>query len=274
MSYVLEIIKTVILGIVQGITEYLPISSTGHMLLINEFLQLNFSDDFVNTFMVVIQLGSIMAVVVLYFQRLWPFDFKNKTATERKNVWILWSKILVGCVPAAVVGFLLDDIIDGYLRTPTVIAIALIVYGIMFIIIENSHIKVTMKKVEDIDYITAANIGLFQMLALIPGTSRSGSTVMGGRMLGVSKEAVSEFSFFMAVPVMAGATLLKLLKCGFAFGMFEWIILLIGTVVAFIVSVISIKFLMNYIKKHDFKIFGYYRIILGILVLIYFWVIK
>ncbi len=274
MSYVIEIIKTVILGIVQGITEYLPISSTGHMLLINEFLHLKFSADFVNTFMVVIQLGSIMAVVVLYFSRLWPFDFKNKTAKERKGVWTLWSKILVGCVPAAIAGFLLDDIIDSYLRTPTVIAIALIVYGIMFIIIESSHIKVTMNKVEDIDYITAANIGLFQMLALIPGTSRSGSTVMGGRLLGVSKEAVSEFSFFMAVPVMAGATLLKLLKCGFAFGLFEWIILLIGTVVAFVVSVLSIKFLMNYIKKHDFKIFGYYRIILGILVLLYFWVIK
>ena len=274
MSYVWELVKSIILGIVQGITEYLPISSTGHMLLINEFLQLQFSEDFVNTFLVVIQLGSILAVVVLYFKRLWPFDFKNSTKKQRIDIWILWSKIFVGCIPAIIAGVLVDDIIDQYMHTPVVIALALIIYGILFIIIENSHIKVTMKTVEDIDYITAANIGLFQMLALIPGTSRSGSTVMGGRILGVSKEAVSEFSFFMAVPIMAGATLLKLLKVGFSFSLFEWIIMGVGTLVAFIVSVISIKFLMNYIKKHSFKVFGYYRIVLGILVLVYFLVLK
>lgn len=274
MSYVWELVKSIILGIVQGITEYLPISSTGHMLLINEFLQLQFSEDFVNAFLVVIQLGSILAVVVLYFKRLWPFDFKNCTKKQRIDIWILWSKIFVGCIPAIIAGVLVDDIIDQYMHTPVVIALALIIYGILFIIIENSHIKVTMKTVEDIDYITAANIGLFQMLALIPGTSRSGSTVMGGRILGVSKEAVSEFSFFMAVPIMAGATLLKLLKVGFSFSLFEWIIMGVGTLVAFIVSVISIKFLMNYIKKHSFKVFGYYRIVLGILVLVYFLVLK
>ena len=274
MLYLWEIIKSVILGVVQGITEYLPISSTGHMILVNEFLHLNFDSDFVNTFFVVIQLGSIMAVVVLYFKKLWPFDFKHTTSSERKKVWILWSKVLVGCIPAGVVGILFDDFIDAYLYKPMVIALALIIYGIIFIIVESCHITQSMNTLEDIDYITAANIGLFQMLALIPGTSRSGSTVIGGRILGVSKEAVSEFSFFMAVPVMAGATMLKLLKCGFGFNMIQWVVLLIGTLVAFVVSVISIRFLMNYIKKHDFKAFGVYRIVLGILVLVYFGFIK
>ena len=274
MLYLWEIIKSVIVGVVQGITEYLPISSTGHMILVNEFLHLNFDSDFVNTFFVVIQLGSIMAVVVLYFKKLWPFDFKHTTRSERKKVWILWSKVLVGCIPAGVVGILFDDFIDAYLYKPMVIALALIIYGIIFIIVESCHITQSMNTLEDIDYITAANIGLFQMLALIPGTSRSGSTVIGGRILGVSKEAVSEFSFFMAVPVMAGATMLKLLKCGFGFNMIQWVVLLIGTLVAFVVSVISIRFLMNYIKKHDFKAFGVYRIVLGILVIVYFGFIK
>lgn len=274
MLYLWEIIKSVILGVVQGITEYLPISSTGHMILVNEFLHLNFDSDFVNTFFVVIQLGSIMAVVVLYFKKLWPFDFKHTTSSERKKVWILWSKVLVGCIPAGVVGILFDDFIDVYLYKPMVIALALIIYGIIFIIVESCHITQSMNTLEDIDYITAANIGLFQMLALIPGTSRSGSTVIGGRILGVSKEAVSEFSFFMAVPVMAGATMLKLLKCGFGFNVIQWVVLLIGTLVAFVVSVISIRFLMNYIKKHDFKAFGVYRIVLGILVIVYFGFIK
>ena len=274
MLYLWEIIKSVILGVVQGITEYLPISSTGHMILVNEFLHLNFDSDFVNTFFVVIQLGSIMAVVVLYFKKLWPFDFKHTTRSEKKKVWILWSKVLVGCIPAGVVGILFDDFIDAYLYKPMVIALALIIYGIIFIIVESCHITQSMNTLEDIDYITAANIGLFQMLALIPGTSRSGSTVIGGRILGVSKEAVSEFSFFMAVPVMAGATMLKLLKCGFGFNMIQWVVLLIGTLVAFVVSVFSIRFLMNYIKKHDFKAFGVYRIVLGILVIVYFGFIK
>ena len=274
MLYLWEIIKSVILGVVQGITEYLPISSTGHMILVNEFLHLNFDSDFVNTFFVVIQLGSIMAVVVLYFKKLWPFDFKHTTRSERKKVWILWSKVLVGCIPAGVVGILFDDFIDAYLYKPMVIALALIIYGIIFVIVESCHITQSMNTLEDIDYITAANIGLFQMLALIPGTSRSGSTVIGGRILGVSKEAVSEFSFFMAVPVMAGATMLKLLKCGFGFNMIQWVVLLIGTLVAFVVSVFSIRFLMNYIKKHDFKAFGVYRIVLGILVIVYFGFIK
>ncbi len=271
---IFEIIKAVILGIVQGISEFLPISSTGHIILVNEFLQLQFSLEFVNTFFVVIQLGSILAVVVLYFKKLWPFDFKNTTSAQRKSTWILWSKVLVGCLPAAIVGFLIDDVIDALFYNPTTIAIALIVYGIAFIIIENMHIRVTMEKVEDIDYVTAANIGLFQMLALIPGTSRSGSTIIGGRILGCGKEGVSEFSFFMAIPIMAGATLLKLLKCGFAFGASEWIVLIVGTFISFIVSVYSIRFLMNYIKKNDFKAFGIYRIILGILVLVYFNFIK
>lgn len=273
MSSLFEIIKAVILGIVQGITEWLPISSTGHMILVNEFLHLNFSENFVNTFLVVIQLGSILAVVVLYFEKLWPFYFKTKSKEERTKTWILWTKVLVGCIPAGIIGVLFDDLIDAYFYNPTTIAIALVVYGVAFIIIENTAKKQYFQSVYDIDYVTAANIGVFQMLALIPGTSRSGSTILGGRILGCGKEAVSEFSFFMAIPVMAGASLLKILKCGFAFSMFEWIVMLVGSLVAFVVSIFGIKFLMGYVKKHDFKAFGVYRIILGILVAVYFWFI-
>ena len=211
---IFEIIKAVILGIVQGISEFLPISSTGHIILVNEFLQLQFSLEFVNTFFVVIQLGSILAVVVLYFKKLWPFDFKNTTFAQRKSTWILWSKVLVGCLPAAIVGFLIDDVIDALFYNPTTIAIALIVYGIAFIIIENMHIRVTMEKVEDIDYITAANIGLFQMLALIPGTSRSGVLLSVVEFWVVVKRVSVSF-LFHGYTNNGCATLLKLLKCGF-----------------------------------------------------------
>lgn len=269
MGNILEIIKAVILGIVQGITEWLPISSTGHMILVNEFLQMNFSDAFINTFFVVIQFGSILAVVVLFWDKLWPFNFK-KQKKERWATWNLWFHVIVGCLPAAIAGLLLDDFIDTYFYAPLTIAVMLIVYGIGFLIVESLHITTTMRKVEDIDYITALNIGLFQMMALLPGTSRSGATILGGLMLGVGREAVSEFSFFMAIPVMAGASALKILKCGFGFSLFEWAVMGVGTLVAFVVSIVGIRFLMNYVKKHDFKLFGIYRIILGILVIVYF----
>ena len=274
MSFLWEALKAVVLGIVQGITEWLPISSSGHMILVNEFLQMAGSENFINTFFVVIQLGSILAVLILYFRKLWPFYFKSKTPEERKNTWLLLFKILVACIPVGVVGVLFEDKVDELFYNPTAIAVALIVYGIAFLIVESLHIRVTMKSTDDIDFITAANIGLFQILALIPGTSRSGSTILGGRMLGCERSAVAEFSFFVAIPVMAGASLLKLLKCGFAFSMMEWGLMGIGFLVAFIVSIFGIRFFMNYIRKHDFKLFGAYRIILGILVIAYFRFLK
>ncbi len=274
MSFLWEALKAVVLGIVQGITEWLPISSTGHMILVNEFLHLAGSEVFVNTFLVVIQLGSILAVVILYFRQLWPFYFKSKTPEERKNTWLLWFKILVACVPVGIIGVLFDDQIDQMFYNPLTIAITLILYGIAFLIMESMHIRVTMKTTEDIDFITAANIGLFQILALIPGTSRSGSTILGGTMLGCSRPAVTDFSFFVAVPVMAGASLLKILKSGFAFTLPEWGVMGIGFVVAFLVSIAGINFLRGYVRKHDFKLFGVYRILLGIAVIVYFIVLK
>ncbi len=210
---------------------------------------------------------------MLYWQKLCTFGSK-KTEKEKKKTWNLWFHILVACIPAGILGVLFDDIIDEYLYTPLVIALALIVYGVLFIIIENRDLSLKYKKVEQIDYSTSFKIGMFQCLALVPGTSRSGSTILGGRLLGCSKESVSEFSFFVAIPIMAGASLLKLIKAGFGFGLSEWIVLLVGTFTAFIVSIFAIKFLLSYIRKHDFKAFGIYRIVLGILVILYFYVIS
>ena len=269
MEQLSEIIKAVIFGIIQGITEWLPISSTGHLLLADEFLKLQFDEAFNNTFFVVIQLGSILAVVILYFRKLWPFQFRRQTRQERFRTWKLWFHVLVGCIPAGIVGFLMDDFIDSMFYNRTTIAIALVVYGIGFLIVESLKIRTRVETVYDISYVTAFNVGVFQMLALIPGTSRSGSTILGGRMLGISREAVSEFSFFMALPVMAGASLLKILKAGFAFTQIQWIVLGTGTLVSFLVSVLAIRFMMNYIRKHDFKLFGIYRIILGVILFIY-----
>ena len=274
MNTFIELLKAALLGIIEGITEWLPVSSTGHMLLVDEFLQMAGSETFVKTFMVVIQLGAILAVVVIYFKRLWPFDFRKQTKKQRKNIWMLWFKILVACIPAGVIGVLFDDKIDELFFNPTTIAICLIVYGIGFLIVESLNIRIITRTVDDIDFITAANIGLFQLLALIPGTSRSGATILGGRILGVSRTAVCEFTFFMAIPVMAGASLLKLLKCGFAFTGLEWALMGTGFIVAFIVSMFVIRLFMNYIRNHDFRWFGVYRIILGALVLVYFYVLK
>ncbi len=276
MVFLVNVIKAIILGIVQGITEWLPISSTGHMILVNEFLKLEVSETFMETFLVVVQLGSIMAVVLIYWNKLWPFSTK-KSSEEKKQTWNLWFHVLVACIPAAVIGLLFDDFIHEHLYGPLVIALALIIYGIGFIVIENKQIPIKTKKVDNISYQTALVIGAFQMLALIPGTSRSGSTILGGRILGCSKSSVAEFSFFMAIPVMAGASALKLLKLilkGYSFAFTEIAILLVGTITAFVVSVFAIRFLMSYIKKHDFKAFGIYRIILGILIVGYFYVIK
>ena len=270
--FLLEIIKTIILGVVQGITEWLPISSTGHMILVDAFMPLKvYADEvvnkeFVDMFMVVIQFGSILAVLLLYFHKLNPFSPK-KDNIQKRDTWVLWSKVLVASVPAAVIGLLFDDIIDALLYNPLTVAIALIVYGILFIIIEKNKKKPLVTNLNDLDYKTAFKIGAFQMLALIPGTSRSGSTILGATIVGCSRKVASEFSFFMAIPVMFGASLLKIIKLDMALDLSGIIILLLGMVVAFVVSVIVIKSLMRYIRKHDFTIFGYYRIVLGIIVI-------
>ena len=272
----LEILKAILFGIVEGITEWLPISSTGHMILLDEFVHLKVSNEFYKLFEVVIQLGAILAVVVVYFNTIWPF---GKMERDTRRTFSLWGKIIVACLPAAVIGLLFDDILDKYLYNSIVVSLMLIIYGVIFIIIESKNIgKRKTKKLKDITYKQALGIGAFQLLSLIPGTSRSGATIIGGLILGLERSIAAEFTFFLAIPVMAGASLLKLLKyilkVGLVFKMSEILILAVGSFVAFIVSIIIIKFLMNYIRKHDFKVFGYYRIILGIIVLIYFFLKK
>ena len=271
----IEILKAVLFGIVEGVTEWLPISSTGHMILLNEFINLNVSDEFYKLFEVVIQLGAIMAVVVLFFKEIWPLKKQKEKIVLDKKSLNLWGKIIVACIPAVIIGLLFDDILDKYLYNGVVVALALIIYGIIFIIIESKNIgKRNVKSIDKISYKQALGIGAFQLLALIPGTSRSGSTIIGGLLLGLERSVIAEFTFFLAIPVMAGASLLKLLKyivkVGFVFNGLEVAILVVATIVAFVVSMIVIRFFMNYIKKHDFKVFGYYRIVLGFIVLLYF----
>lgn len=269
----IEILKVIFLGIVEGITEWLPISSTGHMLLVDEFVQLNMSEEFKEMFFVVIQLGAILAVVVIFWNKMWPFQIENKNEPViKKDIFSMWLKVVVACIPGAIITILFDEFIEEHLHTPIVIALTLIIYGVGFILIEDWNKNKTPKVAElsDITYKTALLIGMFQVLSIIPGTSRSGSTIIGALLLGVSRVAAAEFTFFLAVPVMFGLSFLKILKFGFAFTVAEVIVLLVGVVVAFAVSVIVIKFLMSYIKKNDFKVFGWYRIILGIVVLLYF----
>lgn len=277
-----EIIKTIILGVVEGVTEWLPISSTGHLILVEEFLNLDKSDEFKEMFDVVIQLGAIMAVVVIFWKKLWPFGRNgnahplNKTPFGKMiktDIFVMWFKVLVACLPAAVIGLLLDDWIDEHLYNPWTVAVALIVFGIAFIIIENWNKgkKPKITTIAELGFNTAFIIGVFQLIAAIfPGTSRSGATIVGALLIGVSRTVAAEFTFYLAIPVMFGASLLKLVKFGFDFTGSELAVLITGMVVAFLVSVVVIKFLMDYIKKHDFKVFGWYRIVLGILVLIYF----
>ncbi len=273
--FLIEILKAIVQGIVQGITEWLPVSSTGHILLLDAVWKMNASEAFFDVFKVIIQLGSIMAVVVLYFHKLNPFSSK-KSYEEKKDTWILWSKVLIASIPAAIVGLALDDLIDGVLSTPVVIAAALILYGIAFIWMESRKNKrEQVSDLKDISYKRAFGIGAFQMLALIPGTSRSGSTILGASLLGTSRAVAAEFSFFMAIPVMLGASGLKVVKFflvdEYSFTSEEWILLAVATVVSFLVSVLVIRFLMAFIKKHDFKPFGWYRIVLGIVVLLVLW---
>lgn len=274
----LEIIKAILLGIIQGVTEWLPISSTGHMILFNSIWPLDpnlFSQDFIDMFFVVIQFGSILAVLVLYFHKLNPFS-RNKTKKENRETFSLWGKVLVASIPAAIIGLLFDDLIHDWLYNAIVVAAMLIVYGIFFIILENRHKTPTINSFTALDYKTAALIGIFQVLALIPGTSRSGATILGAVFIGASRYVATEFSFFLAIPVMFGASGLEMLKYfleyGFGFSGLEMMVLLSGMIVAFFVSIVAIKFLMKFIKTHDFKPFGYYRIILGIVVIIFFFI--
>ncbi len=269
---IIEILKAVLFGIVEGITEWLPISSTGHMILLNEFVTLNVSEDFWEMFLVVVQLGAILAVVLLFWNKIFPFRLKERPVVQ-KDIFVLWFKILVACIPAAIVGLAFDDVLDALFYNPWCVAIALIVFGIAFILIENRNKDMTPKISElgQITYQTALMIGVFQLLAAVfPGTSRSGATIVGALLIGVSRTVAAEFTFFLAIPVMLGASLLKLVKFGFSFTGEELVILAAGMAVAFVVSVAVIRFLMGYIKKHDFKVFGWYRIVLGALVLLYF----
>ena len=273
---IFEILKVIFLGIVEGITEWLPISSTGHMLLVDEFLKLNCSDAFKEMFFVVIQLGAIMAVVLVFWKKMWPFNHTDKSRPFiKKHIFNMWFKVVVACIPGAVVTILFDDYIESHFHTPLVIAATLIIYGIAFIVIENRNKGAVFQvnKLSEITYKHALLIGLFQVLSIIPGTSRSGSTIIGALLIGVSRVAAAEFTFFLAVPVMFGLSFLKLLKFGFAFTMAELVILLIGCVTAFAVSLVVIRFLMGYIKKKDFKVFGWYRIVLGVIVILYFMLI-
>ena len=278
----IELIKAIVLGIVEGVTEWLPVSSTGHMILVDEFLRLNVTDEFKSMFEVVIQLGAIMAVVVLYFPRLWPFGKKDNKhplkpdgfgAYIKCDIWQMWFKVLVACIPAAVVGLALDDWIDEHFYNPWTVAIALIVFGVAFIIVERWNKTKTpkMKTIDDLTYKAALIIGGFQLIAaMFPGTSRSGATIVGALLIGVSRVAAAEFTFYLAIPVMFGASLLKLVKFGLNFSGAEVVLLLAAMVTAFLVSVFVIRFFMGYIKKHDFTVFGLYRILLGILVILYF----
>ena len=279
MNLMIELLKAIVLGIVQGITEWLPISSTGHMILVNELMPLTVLADaaankeFVDMFMVVIQFGSILAVLLLYFHKLNPFS-PRKNAYEKRSTIDLWLKVIVAVVPAGIIGVLFDDLIDAYFYNPITVAAMLILYGVAFLIIENRHRRPSVTSFEKMSYKTALAIGVFQVLALIPGTSRSGARILGAVLLGCSRGIAAEFSFFLAVPVMFGASLLKLIKMKIAFSLATASVLIVGMVVAFIVSVFAIRFLMGYIRKHDFKAFGVYRIVLGILVLAYFFLLK
>mgnify|MGYP001852362458 FL=1 len=267
----LDILKAIIFGIVEGITEWLPISSTGHLIILEELLKLNQGDDFFEMFQVVIQLGAILAVVVIYFHKLNPFSPK-KTQKQKMMTWQIWIKVIIGCLPAAVVGLLFDDWIDKTLYHWYVVALMLIVYGILFIVVENYQKGKTpqVTKFSQLTLPMILIIGVFQMLAMIPGTSRSGATIVGALMIGVSRSVATEYTFFLAIPVMFGASLLKLLKFGFDFTAMQVAVLLVGMIVSFAVSIVAIKFLMSYIRKNDFKVFGYYRIILGVIIFLFF----
>ena len=275
MVFLFDIIKTIILGIIQGITEWLPISSTGHLILFNQIWQLSMKPEVFEVFKVVIQFGSILAVLFLYFNKLNPWA-KGKSPAKQKETFRLWINVIIGCIPAGIVGVLLDDIIEGYLSAEFVIAITLIAYGIIFILMAKHPKTPTINSLNELTPKSSLKIGCFQCLALIPGTSRSGATILGGLQTGCSRYVASEFSFFIAIPVMAGASLLKIVKFfikGNLFTFSQVFLILLGTVVSFIVSLFAIRALLNYVRNHDFSVFGWYRIVLGILVILFFYVL-
>lgn len=270
MDLLTELGKTFVIGVVEGLTEWLPISSTGHMILVDEFIKLDVSKSFLDMFLVVIQLGAILAVVAMNFEKLNPFS-EWKNAREKRETFSLWWKVLIACIPAAVIGLKFNDYMEEHFMTSRVVAAMLIIYGIIFILVEryNRTRRPRIDRIEELDYVTAFIIGLFQVLALIPGTSRSGATILGGIIFGTSRTVAAEFTFFLAIPVMLGASGLKLMKFGWSFSLEELAILIVGMVTAFIVSILSIKFMLHYIQRNDFTAFGVYRIILGIIVLMY-----
>lgn len=271
----IEILKILLIGIVEGITEWLPVSSTGHMLLLDELVSLNATEEFKEMFFVVIQLGAILAVVVMFWKKLFPFAFREKPVVKKDVMW-MWAKVAVACIPSAVLGFLFDDFLEEHFGHAVSIALMLILYGIAFIVVEKINAKRTPKtdKIADITFKTAVLIGLFQVLSMIPGTSRSGATIIGALIIGVSRTVAAEFTFFLALPTMLGASALKIVKHGFVFTGAEIAALLIGCAVAFVVSVAAIKFLMDFVKRHDFSAFGWYRIALGIVVIAWFLLFK
>ena len=269
IAFLIELIKIIVLGVVEGITEWLPISSTGHMILVENFIKLSQSEAFRSVFLIIVQLGAILAVLTIYFHKLMPYDFRSKRL--KPMTLNLWGKVLVASIPAAIIGLALDDVIDKYLLNPVTVAVMLIVYGIGFIAVERTKKPVTINQLGQLSYKQALQIGAFQVLALIPGTSRSGATILGGLLMKIKRSVIAEFSFFMAIPVMFGASLLKLIKVGLKFTASEWILLVLGTITAYLVSFFAIKFLVSYIKKHDFQVFGWYRIVLGAIVLLWFW---
>lgn len=272
----LEILKVILFGIVEGITEWLPISSTGHMILLDEFVKLDVSPEFWSMFKYVIQLGAILAVVVLYWHKIWPFQNNEEEdgfyRFVKRDKLIMWLKIVVSCIPAMVIGLPFDDLIEAKLSGYVVVALMLIVYGVLFILVENynKRRRPKVRKLDDITWKMAVIIGMFQLLSMIPGTSRSGATIIGGILIGLSRKVAAEYTFFLAIPVMFGVSFIKILKFGLVFQPFELLLMITGMLVAFVVSVVAIKFLMGYIKKNDFKVFGWYRIALGIIVLVYF----
>ena len=267
---IMELLKTVVLGVVEGLTEWLPISSTGHMILVDKFIKLDVSKSFMDMFLVVIQLGAILAVVVLNFEKLNPFS-SWKSSWEKRATWQLWYKVILACVPAAVIGLLFNKFMEEHFMTAPVVAATLIFYGVMFLVVESYNKRRTprVREIERLDYKTAFIIGLFQVLSLVPGTSRSGATILGGILFGTSRYVAAEFTFFLAIPVMFGASLLKMVKFGWHYTGSEILILVVGMATAFVVSILSIKFLLRYIKNNDFKAFGWYRIVLGIIVVLY-----
>ncbi|MGD1816459.1 MAG: undecaprenyl-diphosphate phosphatase [Pleomorphochaeta sp.] len=267
----IEVLKSIIFGIIQGITEWLPISSTGHLLLLDKFITLNLSDGFKELFMVVIQLGSILAVLVLYFNTLNPFT-KKKDKDEKRKTYNIWLKVIVASIPTGIIGVLFDDIVSEVLSTWQVIALMLFFYGVIYVILErfNKNRETRVNEIDELTYLDAFKMGCFQTLALIPGTSRSGSTILGGLIIGVKRTVAAQFSFFMAIPAMFGASFFKLLKLGYHYSSIEYLVLFVGTLVSFIVSLLIIKALINYVKKHDFSVFGWYRIIISIIVTLVF----